>query len=82
MYSYIKKAISTCAGCILKNHSARLSLELLYSFPIDAPFMTIHANIWVPSKTNSFDGYTGPMVVMCHMTGFVAIKPIKEANAK
>jgi hypothetical protein len=82
MYSYIKRAISTCAGCILKNHSARPSSELLYSFPIDAPFMTIHADLWVPGKTNSFEGYTGLMVVMCHMTGFVAIEPIKEANAK
>jgi hypothetical protein len=82
MYSYIKRAIGSCAGCILKNHGARPGSELLYAFPVDAPFMTIHADLWVPGKTVSFDGTTGLMVVMCHMTGFTAIEPIREANAK
>ena len=82
MYSYIKRAIGSYAGCILKNHGARPGSELLYAFPVDAPFMTIHADLWVPGKTVSFDGTTGLMVVMCHMTGFTAIEPIREANAK
>jgi hypothetical protein len=82
MYSYIKKAIEICAGCMLKNHSARPSSQLLYSFPFDAPFMTIHADLWVPGKTTSYEGYTGLMIVMCHMTGFVEIEPIKDANGR
>jgi hypothetical protein len=80
MYKYIKYAISSCAACVLRSHNSRPASELLYSFPIDAPFLSIHADAWVPGKTNSFDGYQGLMVAMCHMTGFVAIKPLKEMN--
>ena len=66
---------------MLKNHSAGPSSELLYLFPIDTPFMTIHTNLWVPGKTNSFEEYTGLMIVMCHMTGFTAIEPLKDMNS-
>jgi hypothetical protein len=75
MYLYFKQAIATSTGCILKKYSARPSLESLISFPLDAPFMTIHANLKVPGETTSFDRYTGLLIVMCHMTGFVAIEP-------
>jgi hypothetical protein len=36
---------------------------------------------WVPRKTNSFDGYQGLMIIMCHMTGLVSIEPLKEMNS-
>jgi hypothetical protein len=81
MYKYIKFAITSCAACILRNHSSRPASELLYSFPIDAPFLTIHADVWLPGKMTSFDGYVGLMIVMCHMTGFVAIEPLKELHS-
>jgi hypothetical protein len=35
----------------------------------------------VPGITNSFDGFKGLMIVMCRMTGFVAIEPLKEMNS-
>jgi hypothetical protein len=81
MYKYIKYAISTCAACILRNHNSRPATELLYSFPIDAPFLTIHADVWMPGKTNSFDGYIALMIIMCHMTAFAAIEPLKDLNS-
>ncbi len=43
--------------------------------------LTIHADAWVPGKTTSFNGYTGLMIVMCHMTGFAAIEPLKDMNS-
>ncbi len=81
MYQYVKYAISTCAACILRNHNSRPRSELIYSFPIDAPFLTIHADVWVPGKTTSFDGYVGLMIVMCHMTAFAAMEPLKDLNS-
>jgi hypothetical protein len=81
MYKYIKYAISSCAACLLRNHPSRPALELLYAFPIDAPMLTIHADAWMPGKTTSFDGYTGLMIVMCHMTGFTVIEPLKDMNS-
>jgi hypothetical protein len=43
--------------------------------------MADHADAWVPGKTESFDGFTGLMIVVDHMTGFAAIEPIKEMNS-
>jgi hypothetical protein len=28
----------------------------------------------------TFDGFVGLMIVMCHMTGFTAVEPLKELN--
>ena len=44
--------------------------------------MTIHTDLWVPGKTLSFDGYTGLMIIVCHMTGFAAIEPVIEATSE
>jgi hypothetical protein len=68
-------------GDTLRNGGTRASSEFLYSFPISVPFVTVHANAWVPGKTASFDGYTGLMIVICHITGFAAIEPMKETNS-
>jgi hypothetical protein len=80
MFKYIKNLIDSCAGCLLKN-GARAASEILYSFPVIAPFMTVHADVWVPGKTMSFDGFVGLMIIMCHMTGFAAIQPLRELNS-
>jgi hypothetical protein len=81
MYTYLKRNIDDCAACVLRNGGTRASSELLYSFPLSAPFMAVHADAWVPGKTESFDGFTGLMIVVDHMTGFTAIEPIKEMNS-
>jgi hypothetical protein len=43
--------------------------------------MAVHADAWVPGKTESFDEFTGLMIAVDHMTGFAAIEPIKEMNS-
>jgi hypothetical protein len=81
MYSYIKQNIDDCVACVLRNGGTRATSEFLYSFPVSAPFITVHADAWVPGKTASFDGYIGLMIVVCHMTGFATIEPLKEMNS-
>jgi hypothetical protein len=51
LYTYVKQNINDCIACILRNGGTRVSSEFLYSFPIIAPFMTVHADVWVPEKT-------------------------------
>jgi hypothetical protein len=41
----------------------------------------VHADAWVPGKTTSFQGFIGLMVVVCHLTGFVAIEPLSDMNS-
>jgi hypothetical protein len=81
MYSYVKQNIDACFACVLRNGGARASSELLYAFPLSAPFLTVHVYAWVPGKTMSFDGNVGLMIVVCHMSGFAAIEPMKEMNS-
>jgi hypothetical protein len=50
-------------------------------FPLSAPFMAVHADAWVPGKTESFHGFTRLMIGVDHMTGFAAIEPMKEMNS-
>ena len=38
MYSFIKQMCSACPGCALANPTCSTSSELVYHFPIDAPF--------------------------------------------
>jgi hypothetical protein len=35
----------------------------------------------MPGKTDSFDGFTALMIVMCHMTGFTTMEPLKDLNS-
>ena len=44
LFKYIKNMISSCPACLLKNGSANVSSEFLYSFPLNAPMNTIHAD--------------------------------------
>ena len=81
MFKYIKENIRSCAACILKNNAARPTSELLYGFPLDAPMNTIHADVWQPGRQTGFEGNTSLMIVVCHMTTFVAIEPLRECNS-
>ena len=81
LFKYIKNMIQSCLACILKNGAARTSSELLYTFPLDAPMNTIHVDFWQPGKNHGFEGESGIMDVVCHMTTFAAIEPIKTADS-
>ena len=74
--------ITVCTHCLLKTGTSKLSTELLYTFPLHAPMVTVHIDTWVPGKTMSLDDNTSIMVIMCHMTGFVALEPFKKASSK
>ena len=45
MFKYIKENIQSCAACILKNNAVHPSSEVLFSFPLDTPMNTIHADL-------------------------------------
>ena len=53
----------------------------MYSFPVDAPFRTIHIGIYTMGKTKSFDGYKALFIVVDHMTSFAVVKPVKQLNS-
>ena len=82
MVSYVEDKISKCASCILKQGGNSIKKELLYSFPSTAPMNCVHADVYSAGSTTSIQGYIALMIVMCHMTGFVMIEPIKESTSE
>ena len=81
MFKYIKDNIQSCAACILKNNIAHPSSELLYTFPLDAPMNTLHADLWQPGRQTGYDGSCALMIVCCHMTTFTTIEPVSTLNS-
>jgi hypothetical protein len=49
---------------------------------VDAPFKVVHADVYKPGDTQSFDGPRSLMVVMDHMSTFVIVEPLpNELNS-
>jgi hypothetical protein len=47
MYSYVKQMCSACPGCALLNPTKAKSSKLVYNFPIEAPFMVLHVDVYM-----------------------------------
>ena len=42
MYTHVKRMCNACPGCSLSNPSKSVSSELVYNFPVQAPFVVMH----------------------------------------
>jgi hypothetical protein len=69
---------STCPGCALTNPTPHISLELVYHFPIDAPFQVLFVHGYSASQQSSFEGNKTYVIACCGMTGFAVMEPVKH----
>jgi hypothetical protein len=46
MYSYIKRMCNACPNCALANPTKSKSSELVYNFPIEAPFLVLFVDAY------------------------------------
>jgi hypothetical protein len=70
MYSYIKRMCAACPGCTLANSTKSKSSELVYNFPIEAPFLVLFVDAYSAGKHSSFNVFKTYLVACCGMTGF------------
>ncbi len=82
MYSYIKRMCSACPGCTLANPTKGRSCELVYNFPIEAPFLVLHVDAYSAGAHSGFKGSDVYLVACCGMCTFGALKPVTGANAR
>ncbi len=82
MYSYIKKMCQACPGCALSNPGHRTSSELVYHFPIEAPFCVLFVDAYKVGDHASFEGDEAYIISCCGMTGFAAMEPVKHATSQ
>jgi hypothetical protein len=81
MYSYIKWMCSACPGCALANPTKGRSCELVYNFPIKAPFLVLHVDAYSAGAHFGFEGPDVYLVACCGMCTFGALKPVTSPNA-
>ena len=81
MYSFIKRICNACPGCALSNLTCSTSLELVYHFPIDAPFWVLFVDGYSAGKHSGFKGSEVYLIAACGMTGFSVMEPIQHATS-
>jgi hypothetical protein len=81
MFGYIKDLCSKRPACALANRHRSRAKELVYGFPITAPFFVIHADGYSAGAGKNFDGESTYLITCCGMTGFAAVEPVKSADA-
>jgi hypothetical protein len=81
MFSYIKRMCHACPGCALSNPSRTSSSDLVYHFPIEAPFRVLFADAYSAGKHSGFEGSEVYLLVSDGMTGFSIMEPIQHANS-
>ena len=81
MYNYIKTLCRMCAACGLANSTQKRSKELVYSFPVDAPFKLVICDIYKAGDIAAFDGEKALFVLLDHMTGYAVIEGLDGMNS-
>jgi hypothetical protein len=81
MYTYVKKMCSACPGYALLNSTKAKSSELVYNFPIEAPFLVLHVNAYTAGTHPGFEGLETYLVACCRMCIFGAMEPLTGASA-
>jgi hypothetical protein len=81
MFSYVRRMCHACLECALSNPTRGPSSELIYHFPIEAPFCVLFVNAYSAGKYSGFKGSKVYLIAACGMTGFSAMESIQHANS-
>jgi len=68
---HIKRMCQACPGCALANPTLSKSSELVYNFPIEAPFLVMHFDAYAAGKHAGFEGSECYLLGSCGMTGLL-----------
>ncbi len=72
---------SACPGCALSSPSRARSSELVYNFPIEAPFLVIYFDAYVAGKHAGFEGSNAYLIGACGMCSFACMEPVTNPLA-
>jgi hypothetical protein len=80
MYKYVKFMIQHCAGCSMTKSRLRKSSALLYSFPVDQPWLVVHADVYTIGTEQGFSGEKSFMNVVCGMCSFCMVEALLSTD--
>ncbi len=81
MYAYVKRMCVACPGCALSNPTRSKSSELVYNFPVEAPFLVMHFDAYVAGKHVGFEGSDAYLIGCCGMCNFACIEPVSKPSS-
>eukprot|EP00956_Cyclotella_meneghiniana_P037713 scaffold143282_cov76-Cyclotella_meneghiniana.AAC.4 len=82
MFKYCKEMCAKCPACALANKTSRRASELVYGFPVTAPFSVLHADGFHAGKIANFEGDEMYLIVCCGMTSFGVMESVHKPDAK
>ncbi len=62
-----------CPGCALANPTRSKSSELIYNFPIEAPFLVMHFDAYAAGHHASFEGSDCYLIGCCGLSSFACM---------
>jgi hypothetical protein len=80
MYAYVKQMCNACPSCALPNPTRGKLSELVYGFPIEAPFLVMHFNAYSAGKHSGFEGSEVYLIGCCGMCGFACMEPVANPS--
>jgi hypothetical protein len=81
MYAYVKRMCNACPSCALSNPNHGKSLELVYGFSIEAPFLVMHFDAYSSGKQSGSKGSEVYLIGCCGMCGFACMEHVANPSA-
>jgi hypothetical protein len=81
MSKFVEDLVDACPHCALANSRKRNKLEIMFSWPLDSPFCTLHANIFPMGEVEGDGLQEHVMNTMCDMTQFFIMTPVPDTAA-
>jgi hypothetical protein len=81
MFSYVKQMCNACPRCALSNPTCGKSSKLVHGFPIKAPFLVMHFDVYSAWKHSGFKGSEVYLIGCCGMCGFSCMEPVTNPLA-
>jgi hypothetical protein len=75
MRKQVDEMVAACPHCALANSRKQVKSELMFGWPLDSPFCTLHVDLWSAGDANGDGNQEHLLNSMCDMTQFVVSTP-------
>jgi hypothetical protein len=75
MRKQVDEMVAACPHCTLANSRKQVKYELMFGWPLDSPFCTLHVDLWSTGDASGDDSQAHLLNSMCDMTQFVVSTP-------
>jgi hypothetical protein len=75
MRNQVDNMVAACAHCALANSRKQVKSELMFGWPLDSPFCTLHVDLWSAGDANGDGSQAHLLNSMSDITQFVVSTP-------